>query len=250
MINTVEQYLKTLHLPGIRNSYEQIGQLAIAEHMSYEAYLEQLLREEVQLRQQNSIQRNLKSSRLPLDKTLEVYDRARLDPKTDRLLSVLLQGNFTHTHENVLAFGSPGSGKTHLLCAIGHELLLLGKRVIFYPSVLLIQELLQAKRDFMLPKYLKRLDKFDAIIIDDIGYVRQEKHEMEVLFTLLADRYEKTSILISSNLPFSGWENIFKDPMITAAAIDRLVHHSVILEMNMKSYRLEKANQTIENREK
>jgi DNA replication protein DnaC len=112
---------------------------------------------------------------------------------------------------------------------------------LFYPCALLIQELLQAKRELVIPKYLNKLDKYDAIIIDDIGYVQQDKSEMEVLFTLLADRYEKTSIMISSNLPFSGWEKIFKDPMITAAAIDRLVHHCIILEMNMKSYRLEKS---------
>ena len=248
MNQSVDQLLKTLHLPGIRASYDQIGQQAITNHSSYEDYLTNLLKEETQMRKQNRITRYLKESRLPYEKTIEVFDRGRLDQKTDQLVSVLVKGAFTNKHENVLAFGSPGSGKTHLLCALGHELILQGKRVIFYPSTLLIQELLQAKRELLLPKYLKRLDKFDAIIIDDIGYVQQDKYEMEVLFTLLADKYEKTSIMISSNLPFSGWEKIFKDPMITAAAIDRLVHHCVILEMNMKSYRLENARKNQEKR--
>lgn len=248
MNQVVDQLLKTLHLPGIRASYEQIGQQAITDHSSYDDYLMNLLEEETHIRQQNRITRYLKESRLPYEKTIDIFDRSRLDQKTDRLVSVLVKGAFTDKYENVLAFGSPGSGKTHLLCAIGHELILQGKRVIFYPSALLIQELLQAKREFLLPKYLKRLDKFDAIIIDDIGYVQQDKYEMEVLFTLLADKYEKTSIMISSNLPFSGWEKIFKDPMITAAAIDRLVHHCVILEMNMKSYRLESATKNQEKR--
>jgi DNA replication protein DnaC len=248
MNQSVDHLLKTLHLPGIRASYEQIGQQAITEHCSYDDYLLNLLEEETQVRQQNRIMRYLKESKLPYEKTIDVFDRGRLDQKTNQLVSVLVKGAFTDKHENVLAFGSPGSGKTHLLCAIGHELILQGKRVIFYPSALLIQELLQAKRELLLPKYLKRLDKFDAIIIDDIGYVQQDKYEMEVLFTLLADKYEKTSIMISSNLPFSGWEKIFKDPMITAAAIDRLVHHCVILEMNMKSYRLENATQNQKNR--
>jgi DNA replication protein DnaC len=248
MNQAVDQLLKTLHLPGIRASYEQIGQQAITDHSSYDDYLMNLLEEETHIRQQNRITRYLKESRLPYEKTIDVFDRSRLDQKTDRLVSVLVKGAFTDKYENVLAFGSPGSGKTHLLCAIGHELILQGKRVIFYPSALLIQELLQVKRELLLPKYLKRLDKFDAIIIDDIGYVQQDKYEMEVLFTLLADKYEKTSIMISSNLPFSGWEKIFKDPMITAAAIDRLVHHCVILEMNMKSYRLENATKNQEKR--
>jgi len=248
MNQTVDQLLKTLHLPGIRASYEQIGQQAITDHSSYDDYLMNLLEEETYIRQQNRITRYLKESRLPYEKTIDVFDRSRLDQKTDRLVSVLVKGAFTDKYENVLAFGNPGSGKTHLLCAIGHELILQEKRVIFYPSALLIQELLQAKRELLLPKYLKRLDKFDAIIIDDIGYVQQDKYEMEVLFTLLADKYEKTSIMISSNLPFSGWEKIFKDPMITAAAIDRLVHHCVILEMNMKSYRLENATKNQEIR--
>ncbi len=248
MNQAVDQLLKTLHLPGIRASYEQIGQQAITNHSSYDDYLMNLLEEETHIRQQNRITRYLKESRLPYEKTIDVFDRSRLDQKTDRLVSVLVKGAFTDKYENILAFGNPGSGKTHLLCAIGHELILQGKRVIFYPSALLIQELLQVKRELLLPKYLKRLDKFDAIIIDDIGYVQQDKYEMEVLFTLLADKYEKTSIMISSNLPFSGWEKIFKDPMITAAAIDRLVHHCVILEMNMKSYRLENATKNQEKR--
>jgi DNA replication protein DnaC len=111
------------------------------------------------------------------------------------------------------------------------------------PCVKLVQHLLLAKKELRLPQMLSRLGKFSALIIDDLGYVQQSREEMEVLFTLIADRYEKTSILLSSNQPFSKWESIFKDPMTTAAAIDRLVHHSVILELNVPSYRLEQANQ-------
>jgi len=140
-----------------------------------------------------------------------------------------------------LAFGNPGSGKTHLLCAIGHELIEQGKRVLFIPCSQLVQELLIAKKELELTKKLKKLSKFDAVIIDDIGYVQQSREEMEVLFTFMADRYEQGSLMITSNLPFSRWEQIFKDPMTTAAAIDRLVHHSIILELNIDSYRMEQA---------
>ena len=114
---------------------------------------------------------------------------------------------------------------------------------------MLVQDLLVAKRELTLSKTLKKLARFDAIIIDDIGYVQQSRVEMEVLFTLLADRYERGTVMLTSNLPFSKWEQIFKDPMTTAAAIDRLVHHSIILELNLPSYRLEKSKQKV-NEEK
>jgi DNA replication protein DnaC len=132
----------------------------------------------------------------------------------------------------------PGSGKTHLICALGQALIRQDKRVYFTTCALLLQELLAAKRDLKLPKLFKKLNRFHAVIIDDIGYVQQEKEEMDVLFTLLAERYERGSVMITSNLAFSKWEKIFKDPMMTAAAIDRIVHHSVILELNISSYRM------------
>jgi len=146
----------------------------------------------------------------------------------------------------VLAFGNPGSGKTHLLCAVGHELVGQGRRVLFTSCQLLVQELLAAKQALTLPQKLKRLSRYEALILDDIGYVEQSQQEMEVLFTLLAYRYERGSLMITSNLPFSQWETIFKNPMTTAAAIDRLVHHAVIVELNLPSYRLEASKQRAE----
>jgi len=253
MVNkALEQYLKQLHLPTILTSFQEAATLAVQDNMSYEQYLLTLVEQEVETRTHNRIRRLLRESCLPLDKTMAVFDRKRLPEKVNRLVSVLLQGTFTDKHENVLAFGNPGSGKTHLLCAIGHELIQMGKRVLFIQCSLLVQNLLVAKRDLKLSKYLKKLGKYDAIIIDDIGYVQQSRDEMEVLFTLLADRYEKSSIMITSNLPFSRWDKIFKDPMTTAAAIDRLVHHSVILELNVTSYRMEKSKENLDesNREK
>lgn len=172
---------------------------------------------------------------------MDSFNRKRLPRKLDMQLGVLLEGSFLEEKENVLAFGNPGSGKTHLLCAIAHELVLQGRRVLFKTCSILVQELLIAKRDLRLSKVLKQLSKYELLLIDDIGYVQQSREEMEVLFTLLADRYERGSIMLTSNLPFSKWEQIFKDPMTTAAAIDRLVHHSVILELNLPSYRLEES---------
>jgi DNA replication protein DnaC len=231
--------LKELHLPAIREYYPEQSKIARAESLSYEQYLLGLMDVECEARREKRIARFLRDSKLPLEKTLSSFQRKRLPKKVDAQLNLILDGSFLDRTENILAFGNPGSGKTHLLCAIGQELILKERRVLFRPCNFLVQEMLIAKRDLKLPQYFKRLSKYDAIIIDDIGYVKQNREEMEVLFTLLAERYERGSVMITSNLPFSKWEQIFKDPMTTAAAIDRLVHHSIILELNIDSYRLE-----------
>ncbi len=150
--------------------------------------------------------------------------------------------------ENVLVFGVPGSGKTHLLCAIAQELVRSGRKVQFWTTGLLVQELLIAKRDLKLSRVLKRLSGYEVLLLDDLGYVQQSREEMEVLFTLLAERYERGSVLLTSNLAFSQWERIFKDAMTTAAAIDRLVHHCVIVELNIPSYRAEQAKKAKQGR--
>ena len=131
-------------------------------------------------------------------------------------------------------------GKSHAACAIGNARIELGHSVLFRPAYQLVQELLAAKRDLLLPQKLRRLDSFELLIVDDIGYVKQSPEEAEVLFTLIAERYERRSMLITSNLVFSDWQRIFKEPMATAAAIDRLVHHAVIVEFNVPSYRTRK----------
>jgi len=233
--------LKELYLPAIRECYHEQAETARLESYSYEQYLLELAERECENRRQNRIARFLRESKLPLEKTLQSFDRKRLPHKIDAQLTVLLDSSFLERCENILAFGNPGSGKTHLLCAIGRELIHKGKRILYAPCSILVQNLLIAKRDLKLSQALKKLGKYDALIIDDIGYVQQSRQEMEVLFTLLADRYERSSVMITSNLPFSQWEYIFKDPMTTAAAIDRLVHHSIILELNLSSYRLEQS---------
>lgn len=233
--------LRQLRLTAMANNYSQQSVLASSEGWTYDQYLLSLCQLEIQEREQRKRERLLKRSKLPREKTLASFDRSRLKKSLDRQLSALLEGDFLDRRENVLAFGNPGSGKTHLLCGLGHELIQKGRPVLFAECVLLVQRLLLAKAELWLEKELKRLDKYEALIIDDIGYVQQSREEMEVLFTLLAHRYEHRSVLLTSNLVFSQWEKIFKDPMTTAAAIDRLVHHSVILELNLPSYRMESA---------
>ncbi len=240
MMQTAD-YLKKLHMPAARRCYEQLAEKARNDAWGYEQYLQQVVKQECEARWQNRIARNLNSSKLPPSKTLENLNTKRLPAKVTTHLKVLTDGSFLDRHENILVFGNPGSGKTHLICAIAHELILKGKRLYFTPCSQLVQDLLIAKRDLNLVKVLKKLSRFDGIIIDDIGYVQQSRDEMEVLFTFLADRYEQGSVMVTSNLPFSKWDKIFKDPMTTAAAIDRLVHHSVVLELNLPSYRLEQS---------
>jgi DNA replication protein DnaC len=234
-------YLKELRLPTVRNYYQDAALLAQQESLSYERFLTDLLEKECEARWQGRIERLRAESRIPGEKTFDTFDLSRLPLRAQQQIRTLQEGSFLDRRENVLAFGNPGSGKTHLLCALCHLLVGQGRRVLYTTTAILVQELLAAKRDLCLPRMLKRLARFEALLIDDLGYVQQSREEMEVLFTLLADRYECASVLITSNLPFSGWESIFKDPMTTAAAIDRLVHHCVILELNMSSYRAEQA---------
>ena len=238
---TLVSYLKELHLPAFRQGYEELARQAQQEGLSYERYLLGLSERECQERRQNRIERLLRESRLPLEKSWPSLELKRLPAKVLQQARTLLEGSFVDRHENVLVFGVPGSGKTHLLCAIGQELVRSGHKVLFCATGLLVQQLLIAKRDLKLSRLLKKLSGYEVLIVDDLGYVQQSREEMEVLFTLLAERYERGSVLLTSNLPFSQWEQIFKDAMTTAAAIDRLVHHCVIWELNVPSYRLENA---------
>jgi DNA replication protein DnaC len=241
LIGRLLEHLRTLHLPAFRECFEEEAARATRESLSYEQYLLELTEREVEMRRHGRVARLLRESRLPLEKTLSSFDLKRLPRKVLAQVKVLLDGSFLDRQENVLCFGNPGSGKSHLLCAIGQELVHRGRRVLFTSCELLVQDLLVAKRELKLGRLFKRLRRHDAMIVDDIGYVQQSREEMEVLFSLLAERYERGSVMITSNLPFSKWESIFKDPMTTAAAIDRLVHHSVILELNLPSYRLEES---------
>lgn len=234
-------YLGELYLPVMSRCYQDKARQAEREALGYEQFLLELVERECQERREKRIARLLQASKLPLEKTLDSFDLKRLPQKAARQAKALLDGTFLDRRENVLAFGNPGSGKTHLLSALGQELIRQGRRVAFSTCARLVQDLLRAKQALRLSQAIKKLAYYEALVIDDIGYVQQSREEMEVLFTLLAERYERASVLLTSNLPFSKWEAIFKDPMTTASAIDRLVHHSVILELNISSYRMEQA---------
>jgi DNA replication protein DnaC len=240
----VTRALTELYLPTMQAQYEEVSRQATAETWGYADYLLELAQRECQQRREKRTERVLKRSKLPLAKTWSALDLKRLPAKVVQQLRGLMSGDFLDRRENVLVFGPPGSGKTHCLSAVAQELIRSGRRVWFTTCSLLVQDLLAAKRDYTLKALLKRLDHWEGVILDDLGYVQQNREEMEVLFTFLAERYERGSVLLTSNLAFSKWEQIFKDPMTTAAAVDRLVHHSVIVELNIPSYRAESAKRS------
>lgn len=244
-VESLSMLLKSFKLPTFARDYAAVAEQAVRGGLTHPAYLLALSRLEAQERAERRVKRLLDDSNLPLEKSLSTFDLARLSPKTRTSINALRDGSFLDRAENVLAFGNPGTGKTHLLCGLGQELVRTGRSVLFVKTYELVQRLLAAKRDLRLPAELRRLDRFDGVLLDDIGYVQQSREEMEVLFTFLAERYERKSVLITTNLVFSKWDQIFKDPMTTAAAIDRVIHHAVILELNMDSYRAEKARERI-----
>ena len=240
--HSLDIMLRALRLPSILAGYRELAETATANNWSFEQYLQALLEVETADRTRRRTTRLLTQSGLPDGKTLGTLNMALFPQKVQRVVPTLLDGGFVERTENILAFGLPGRGKTHLLAAVAHELIVRhGRTVLFTTTFSLVQRLLVAKSELRIEELLRKLDRYEVILLDDIGYVQQSREEMEILFTFLSERYERRSLMITSNLKFSEWDKIFKDPMTTAAAIDRLVHHSIVLELNGKSYRADQA---------
>jgi DNA replication protein DnaC len=242
-LNAITAYCKALRLPTIAQVAEDALATAQREDWPLETFLQHLLEQEMAGRRERRITRLLKAAHFPPGKTLQTFDQKRLPLRIRRQIPHLCEGEFIEHAENILVFGLPGTGKTHLVAALGCEWVQRSYSVLFISTFKLVGGLLRAKRDYELERELRRLDRFQVVILDDLGYVQQSREEMEVLFTFLAERYERRSVVITSNLVFSEWDQIFKDPLTTAAAIDRVVHHSLIIEFgrDMKSVRAEEA---------
>jgi DNA replication protein DnaC len=236
--------LRHLNLSHTADTFAETALKATKANLSHEAFLYEVAAQECAFRTQRRIERHLHESHLPREKTFTTLQLDRFSPALQLQIERLRTGTFVEDAINIVAVGRPGVGKSHVAAALGHELILLGHTVLWTSTAALVQHLLAAKRDLRLPQQLAKLDHIACLILDDIGYVQHDRDEMEVLFTLLAERYERRSVMLTTNLVFSEWDRIFKDPMTTMAAIDRVVHHSVILDLlAVESYRAQEAKE-------
>lgn len=234
--------LRGLKLQVMAERVSEVALKAARANLSHEAFLYELVLEEQEQRTQRRVERLRRESGLPREKTFATLELASFSPLIRQQMERLRRGEFVKEAINVVAVGPPGVGKSHLLASLGEELVRQGVPVLWSSTAQLMQRLLAAKRDLRLPQELARLDRYACLILDDIGYVQHDQDEMEVLFTLLSERYERRSVMLSTNLVFSEWTRIFKHPLTTVAAIDRVVHHSVILDlMGMASFRAQAA---------
>lgn len=238
---TLEQQLKQLLLPTFVKRYVALATQCEAQQKNCIDYLSSLAQEETEHRHTARIAKLLKKAKLPRSKHLNEFDHTRIPGLSSSSLQTLASGEFIDRCENILVFGNPGTGKTHLSIALAREWCLQGRCVYYTNAASLVQQLLRAKQDLLLNQLIKRLDKYEVLLIDDISYIPFERTETDVLFQLLSERYEMRSTLITSNVPFAKWSTLFKDEMTTAAVIDRLVHHATILELNTSSYRMAEA---------
>jgi len=235
--------LNKLGLKWMSTNYTDILNRSLNNNLSIDDIMLQLCEGELENKHQNKITRLLKQSCIDKNKTLETINWTPYSTKVRHKIEILCDKEFIFNSNNALVFGLPGRGKTHLISGVGIELIKQGIKVLFKTTRELIEELLVAKREQKLNQELKKLDNYDVIICDDFGYVEQTKEEMEVFFSFLSERYERRSVMITSNLVFSEWEKIFKDKMLTLAAIDRLIHHSEIIELGTEeSWRVKEAS--------
>lgn len=223
--------LRSLQVHHTAAGVDELALRAAKEGLSHAAFLYELAQQEVAYREQRRFERLLRASRLPREKTFAQMDLTAFGPALRQQIARLREGEFVQQAVHVIAVGRPGTGKRHVTAAVGHVLVGQGQSVHWTSTVALVQHLLAAKGDLRVPRELARLDRFACVILDDIGDVQHSRDEMEVVFTFLAERYERRSVILTTNLVFSEWDRIFKDPMTTMAAIDRVVHHSVILDM-------------------
>lgn len=244
---TLECNLKELRLSRILETYSEAAKLALEERYSYEHYLHYLSGKEVEYKFNNRVRALIQAAKFPKVKTLDSYDFGQVNIPKENIIE-MSHGNFLSDHTNIIFFGSSGAGKTHLALAIGRELCIRGKKVKFYTGCELVQELVKAKNNLTLTNYFKKLLAYDLIIIDELGYIPFGKNEAELLFQFISDRYEKKSLLITTNLAFSEWEKVFIDPMVTVAAIDRLIHYSKVFQFKTgkdESFRAQEAKRKL-----
>lgn len=230
--------LNDLRLPAIKAIWPDIAARADKEGWPAARFLAALAEHEIAERSNRRIQRHLDEARLPPGKTLDAFEFEAVPMISKAQIMALAAGDsWIEKGSNLLLFGPPGAGKSHLGAGLGLALVENGWRVLFARTTDLVQKLQSARRDLQLESAIAKLDKYHLLILDDITYVAKDQAETSVLFELISARYERRSMLITANQPFGEWGRIFPDQAMTLAAVDRLVHHAIILEMNVESYR-------------
>jgi DNA replication protein DnaC len=226
--------------------YRKLASQAAEGNLTHEQFLQLLIEQEVQNREQNTLKQRLRQARFPAEKTLSEFDFTAMPHLNKPLILKLAQGDYLSKSENIVLLGNSGTGKTHLAIALGMEACRQGKRVAFYTAADLVTLLMETNAQYQLSRLETRLKKLDLLIVDELGYLALDENGAKLLFSLFAGRYERKSLIVTTNLPFEQWETIFKDAAMTAALVDRLTHHCHLLEMNGDSYRF---RQGLKNRE-
>lgn len=237
--------LKNLKLSAINTNWQNIATLAEKNNWLHGKYLSHLCDIEIQQREQTRLTRRLKESSLPKNKTISSFDfEVNKDINSKQILALSESDTWIRQAHNIVIFGPSGVGKTHIASAIAYRQIELGHKVKFFQTSHIVQQLQQAKTQFRLRELLTKLDKISLIILDDFAYVKKDEHETSVLFELICHRYETGSLIITANQSFSEWDTIFPDNMMAVASIDRIIHHSTILNIKGESYRTRGKNLT------
>ena len=229
--------LKQLRLPTIGAEFEKLAREAAAANEGYEQYLLRLTELEVAARASNAVQARIRAAGFPVQKDFDTFDFAAVPHLSKPKVLELARGEWIEERSNVCLLGSPGTGKTHVATALGLAACRQGKRVRFFTAAALVTQLEEAQKRYQLDRLLLQLDRADLLICDELGYLSFSRTGAELLFQVFADRYERRSLLVTSNLAFSEWGQVFQGERMTAALLDRLTHRCAIFEMNGESFR-------------
>ncbi len=240
-LDLVKSRLKNLRMSNSLNEIENILREANENNSTHLDFLDSLLKIEEEGRYHSRIKRLIKQAKFPVIKTIGDFDFSKINNEDKHKILSYCEGNFLSNNENLILVGPPGTGKTHIASAIGYELCLKNYKVLFFTGNALITSMVESKDELNLTKFFEKSSKMDLVIIDEVGYFPYEKEASEMFFQFISEKYERGSLIITTNLPFSKWSEIFYTSRITTAILDRIVHYGKVIEMNGESYRFSQA---------